>query len=201
MAVSKKFSAIAIRSAYEAGLRNFGENYVQEFQEKRHDIGNLPGARFHLIGHLQSNKARIACELFDTIQTADSSKLLQRLNASAGELGGMKDVLLEVKLSEEENKTGASAAEIPRLLDAAAHCNNLRVVGLMTIPPWSENAETSRPYFRQLATLARQYGLTNLSMGMSNDFEVAIEEGATIIRVGTALFGRRPVIKKTLSSF
>ena len=196
VAVSKKFSAAAIRSAYNAGLRNFGENYVQEFQEKRQELAGLPAARFHLIGHLQSNKARIACELFDTVQTVDSPKLLQRLDASAKELGRTMDVLLEVKLSDEESKTGASATEIPRLLDAAAGRQSLSVVGLMTIPPWSEDAEKSRPYFRQLTELARRYGLRSLSMGMSNDFEVAIEEGATIIRVGTALFGRRPAIKK-----
>lgn len=191
---------MAIRSAYDAGLRNFGENYVQEFQEKRRELSDLPGGRFHLIGHLQSNKARIACELFDVIQTADNPKLLRRLDASASEMGRVMDVLLEVKLSGEERKTGASPGDIPLLLETAAECSSLSVDGLMTIPPWSEDAEKSRPYFQQLTKLARQYGLRSISMGMSNDFEVAIEEGATTIRVGTAIFGRRPAITKPLPS-
>lgn len=199
MAVSKKFSAAAIRSAYQAGLRHFGENYVQEFQEKRPEVGDLPGAQFHLIGHLQSNKARIACNLFSVIHTADSPKLLGRLDASAKELNRTVEVLLEIKLADEESKNGASPAEIPSLLEAAAGCPNLNVSGLMIIPPWSEDPEVSRPYFRQLATLARQYGLKQLSMGMSNDFEAAIEEGSTMIRVGTALFGPRPKPQKTAS--
>lgn len=200
MAVSKKFSATAIRAAYQCGLRNFGENYVQEFQEKRQELADLTEARYHLIGHLQSNKARIACELFDVVETADTPKLLYRLDANLKDLGRTMGVLLEIKLSNEESKSGASPAEIPQLLDAAARCTNLSVAGLMVIPPWSENAELSRPYFRELAQLARQYGLKELSMGMSNDFEVAIEEGATIIRVGTALFGRRPAVNKASPS-
>ncbi len=186
--------------AYTAGLRNFGENYVQEFQEKRPQLQNLPGARFHLIGHLQSNKAKAACELFDIVQTADSPKLLRRLDASARDANRSMEVLLEVKLSNEENKTGADPADIPHLLEAAADCNSLRLTGLMTVPPWSEDPEAPRPYFRELAKLAGQYKLRELSMGMSNDFETAIEEGATIIRVGTAIFGKRPPIKKLLLS-
>ncbi len=192
VAVSKKFSAARIREAYQAGLREFGENYVQEFSEKRSEVGDLPEARFHLIGHLQSNKARLAADLFQVIQTADSPKLLQRLDVSAGEKGVKLEVLLEIKLSGEENKAGAGPAEIPGLLEAAAACGNLQLSGLMTMPPWSEDAELSRPYFQRLAALAAEYRLPQLSMGMSNDFEVAIEEGATIIRVGTALFGARP---------
>lgn len=200
VAVSKKFSASAIRDGYTAGLRNFGENYVQEFQEKLPQLQDLSGARFHLIGHLQSNKTKAACELFGIVQTADSTKLLQRLDASAKEFNRTMEVLLEVKLSDEESKTGADPAEIPHLLDAAAGCNCLRLTGLMTVPRWSENPEAPRPYFRELARLASQYKLPELSMGMSNDFETAIEEGATIIRVGTAIFGKRPLIKKLLSA-
>lgn len=200
VAVSKKFSATAIQAAYMAGLRNFGENYVQEFQEKRPQLQNLPEARFHLIGHLQSNKAKAACELFDIVQTADSPKLLRRLDTSAGESNRTMEVLLEVKLSGEESKTGADPAEIPDLLDAAAGCSRLSVTGLMTVPPWSEDPEAPRPYFRELAKLVTQYKLPKLSMGMSNDLETAIEEGATIIRVGTAIFGKRPPIKKHLLS-
>jgi pyridoxal phosphate enzyme (YggS family) len=200
VAVSKKFSAGAIRQAYNAGLRDFGENYVQEFSGKLPELSDLSGARFHLIGHLQSNKARTACELFNVIQTADSPKLLRRLDASAKELDRNLEVLLEIKLSDEVAKTGADARDIPDLLDTARSCSSLRVTGLMTMPPWSEDAENSRPYFRRLAELARLYQLSSLSMGMSNDFEVALEEGATIIRVGTALFGKRPPPKESIPS-
>ena len=200
VAVSKKFSATAIRAAYQAGIRNFGENYVQEFAEKRLELVDLIDARFHLIGHLQSNKARSACQLFDTIHTADSIKLLWRLDASANELGRKLEVLLEVKLSGEATKSGAAEEEIPGLLEVAAKCQNLDVPGLMVIPPWTENAEDSRPYFRRLAELARRYRLSALSMGMSNDFEVAIEEGASIVRVGTAIFGKRPPVSRPASS-
>ncbi len=192
VAVSKKFSAESIREAYRAGLRNFGENYVQEFAEKGPLLDDLPDARFHLIGHLQSNKARLACDLFQIIQTADTPKLLGRLNSAAEEKGRSLDVMLEIKLGNEESKSGASPEEIPSLLAEAARCPYLNLLGLMTIPPWSEDPESSRPYFQQLRELARQYGLANLSMGMSADFEVAIEEGSTFIRVGTALFGPRP---------
>jgi PLP dependent protein len=192
VAVSKKFSAAAIRQAYDAGLRDFGENYVQEFADKHPELQDLSDARFHLIGHLQSNKARLACDLFTVIQTADSAKLLRRLDAAAAEANTAPEVMIEVKLSREENKTGAGPAELPALVEAAAACTRITVSGLMTMPPWSTDAEQSRPYFQELARLGRQYGLAKLSMGMSNDFEVAIEEGATIIRVGTALFGHRP---------
>jgi pyridoxal phosphate enzyme (YggS family) len=199
VAVSKKFSAAAIREAYEAGLRDFGENYVQEFAEKYPQLQGLNDARFHLIGHLQSNKARLACDLFKVIQTADSARLLRRLDAAAAEANALPELLIEVKLSEEENKSGARPEDLPSLLDAAASCPHLNLSGLMTMPPWSTDAEQSRPYFQQLARLARQFALPKLSMGMSGDFEVAIEEGATIIRVGTALFGPRPKPSKAPS--
>ncbi len=192
VAVSKKFPSERLAVAYQAGLREFGENYVQEFAEKQPALAALTGARYHLIGHLQSNKSRIACELFQVIQTIDSPKLLNRINASAAERGVTIEGMIEVKLSGEESKSGADPAEIPALLDAAASCLHVSVTGLMTMPPWSDNPEHSRPYFRQLASLARQHNLPKLSMGMSGDLEVAIEEGATIVRVGTALFGKRP---------
>jgi pyridoxal phosphate enzyme (YggS family) len=192
VAVSKKFSSEHLRRAYSAGLRIFGENYVQEFADKKPELQSLEGARFHLIGHLQSNKARLACELFDVIQTVDSAKLLKRLDNAAAELGKKVDTLIELKLSTETAKKGADAAAVPEILDAAAACHNLVVSGLMTMPPWFENPEASRPYFRRLAQAAAQYGLKALSMGMSNDLEVAIEEGSTMVRVGTALFGPRP---------
>jgi pyridoxal phosphate enzyme (YggS family) len=176
-----------MREAYEAGLREFGENYVQEFEAKLQELRDLTGARFHLIGHLQSNKARKASELFAVIQTVDSTKLAQRLD----EAGRPLDVMLEVKLSTENAKSGVDPADLPGLVGAVRSAKNLRVVGLMTMPPWSDEAEPSRPYFKRLRELAAQFGLPEVSMGMSHDFEVAIEEGATHIRVGTALFGKR----------
>lgn len=187
IAVSKVFPAQAIEEAYEIGLREFGENYVQEFESKSAQLGPLPGARFHLIGHLQSNKSRKAVELFDAIQTVDSEKLARRLNEPAKPL----EVMIEVKLSPEEAKAGASAEMLPELIRAIREQPSLRLTGLMTMPPWSDDAEQSRPYFRRLRALAEANGLAGLSMGMSHDLEVAIEEGATHIRVGTALFGKR----------
>jgi PLP dependent protein len=187
LAVTKVFPAAAIREAYALGLREFGENYVQEFEGKAPEVRDLEGARFHLIGHLQSNKSRRAVELFDVIQTVDSAKLARRLNES----GKAVDVMLEVRLSGEEAKSGAAPEELPEVVAAVRGCANLRLRGLMTMPPWSEDAEKSRPYFRRLRELAERHELAELSMGMTNDFEVAIEEGATCVRVGTALFGKR----------
>jgi pyridoxal phosphate enzyme (YggS family) len=187
LAVTKVFPASAIREAYDLGLREFGENYVQEFEGKAPEVGSLPGARFHLIGHLQSNKSRKAADLFQVIQTVDSGKLARRLN----EAGRPLDVMLEVKLSEEDAKSGADPGEIPAVLDAVRTCPNLRLLGVMTMPPWSDDPEAGRPYFRRLRELAQQHGLAQLSMGMSHDLETAIEEGATCVRVGTALFGKR----------
>lgn len=187
VAVTKIFPASAIRDAYDLGLRDFGENYLQEFEGKHPQVKDLPGARFHLIGHLQSNKAKRAAELFDSVQTVDTEKLARRLDAAQKPL----DVMLEVKLSAEEAKAGADPNELPALIAAVKTCANLHLLGLMTMPPWSADAEQSRPYFRRLRELAVEHGLTQLSMGMSHDLEVAIEEGATHVRVGTALFGRR----------
>jgi PLP dependent protein len=187
VAVTKVFPASAIREAYEAGVLDFGENYVQEFESKEPDVRDLTGARFHLIGHLQSNKAKRAFELFHVIETVDSAKLARRLDEAAHPL----DIMLEVKVSPEEAKSGADPAQLPALIDSVRASKNLRLLGLMTVPPWTEDGELSRPYFRRLRELGSQYGLPHLSMGMSHDFEVAIEEGATFIRVGTALFGKR----------
>jgi uncharacterized pyridoxal phosphate-containing UPF0001 family protein len=172
VAVTKVFPATVIRDAYELGLRDFGENYLQEFEGKYPQVQDLPEARFHLIGHLQSNKAKRAAELFHTIQTP-------------------LDVMLEVKLSSEEAKSGADPSQLSTLIAALKSCPNLNLRGLMTMPPWSDDPELSRPYFRRLRELAVEHGLSRLSMGMSHDLEAAIEEGATHVRVGTALFGRR----------
>jgi PLP dependent protein len=187
LAVTKVFPASAIIEAYQLGLRDFGENYVQEFETKHSDVAGLEGARFHLIGHLQSNKSRRATELFQVIQTIDSPKLARRLNDAGLDL----EVMLEVKLSEEEAKSGASPEELPALIDAVRACPRLKLLGLMTMPPWSDDPEPSRPYFRRLRELAQRHGLSQLSMGMSHDLEVAIQEGATMVRIGTALFGLR----------
>jgi hypothetical protein len=187
VAVTKVFPASVIRDAYELGLRDFGENYLQEFESKFPQVQDLPEARFHLIGHLQSNKARRAAELFHTIQTVDTEKLARRLDAINKPL----EVMLEVKLSAEEAKSGADPSELAALIAAVKGCANLSLGGLMTMPPWSDDPEVSRPYFRRLRELAAEHGLSQLSMGMSHDLEAAIEEGATHVRVGTALFGRR----------
>ena len=193
VAVTKKFPADVVRQAYALGLREFGENYVQEFDQKRAGLADCAGARYHFIGHLQSNKTKRAAELFDVIHTVDSVKIARRLNDELG--GGQRtrlDVYIEVKLSEEASKAGATPQDVPALVDAIRACPNLQLLGLMTMPPWSEDAELSRPYFSRLRELAQANGLKHLSMGMSHDLEVAIEEGATVVRVGTALFGRRP---------
>ena len=187
IAVTKKFSAGVIREAYSLGLRAFGENYVQEFAEKFPEVRSLADARFHFIGHLQSNKARLAGELFQAIETVDSEKLARRLN----DAGKPLEVMIEVKLSPEGSKTGAAPEELPALIEAIRTCPNLQLTGLMTMPPWNPDPETTRPYFRRLAELARLHQLPGLSMGMSHDLEAAIAEGATMVRVGTAIFGAR----------
>ena len=196
MAVSKVHPVEAILEAYAAGQRLFGENRVQEFQEKSPRLKELSGAKFHLIGPLQSNKTAKAAELFDAVDAVDSLKIAQRLNTTAAALGKKLPVLIEVKLSHEESKHGLSPEELPSLLDAMEELESITAVGLMTVPPWSEDAEPARPYFRELRRLrdesmVRFPRVTQLSMGMSNDFTVAIEEGSTCVRVGTALFGRR----------
>jgi len=185
--VSKVMPAGLIREGYEAGLRHFGENYVQEFAVKRSELGETPGAVFHMIGHLQSNKARAAAELFDVIQTVDSERLARRLE----EAGRQLRVLIEVKLSAEKTKSGVAEDNLAALVEAVQSLGGLDLRGLMVMPPWSDRAEDSRPYFRRLRELGERFGLPELSMGMSHDLEVAIEEGATMVRVGTAIFGPR----------
>jgi PLP dependent protein len=196
MAVTKVHPVEVILEAYAAGHRIFGENRVQEFQEKSQHLTALNDAEFHLIGPLQSNKTTRAAELFQAIDAVDSLKIAQRLDAAAKALGKTLPILLEVKLSHEESKHGLAPAELPALLAAIEPLQSVEAVGLMTVPPWSEDAELARPYFRDLRKLRDQSlasfpKLTQLSMGMSNDFQVAIEEGSTCVRVGTALFGKR----------
>jgi pyridoxal phosphate enzyme (YggS family) len=187
LAVTKKFPAAVIQEAYELGLREFGENYVQEFERKRVELPGCAGARFHLIGHLQSNKSKKSAEIFQVIETVDTVKLARRLD----EEGRPLDVMIEVKLSSEDAKAGAAPEDIPALADAIRATRHLRLLGLMTMPPWSDDGEQSRPYFARLRELAERNHLSQLSMGMSHDLEAAIEEGATIVRIGTALFGPR----------
>jgi PLP dependent protein len=187
LAVTKKFPAEVIQDAYELGLREFGENYVQEFERKRAELPECTGARFHLIGHLQSNKSKKAAEIFQVIETVDTVRLARRLD----EEGRPLDVMIEVKLSGEEAKAGAAPEDVPALADAIRATIHLRLLGLMTMPPGSDDGERSRPYFARLRELAERNHLSQLSMGMSHDLEAAIEEGATIVRIGTALFGPR----------
>ena len=187
LAVTKVFPAETIRAAYALGLRQFGENYVQEFEGKAPEVAGLEGARFHLIGHLQSNKSARAAELFQMVQTVDSAKLARRLDAA----GHALDVMIEIKLGGEEAKSGVDPESLAPLVEEVRACANLRLRGFMTMPPWSEDPELPRPFFRRLRELAEKHGLPELSMGMSNDLETAIEEGSTCVRVGTALFGKR----------
>ncbi len=187
LAVTKVFGPEAICDAYALGVREFGENYVQEMERKAPAVASLVGARFHLIGHLQSNKTKKAAQLFSAVDSIDSAKLATRLDAEAKPM----DVMIEVKLSDEEAKSGAAPPDLPAITDAIRASKHLTLAGLMTVPPWSEDPGTARPYFAKLRALAAQYAIPELSMGMSNDLEVAIEEGATWVRVGTALFGRR----------
>lgn len=197
MAVSKMHPAQVIVEAYAAGQRLFGENRVQEMQTKAPALGDLADLEVHLIGPLQNNKTGKAAEFFHAVDTLDSEKTAARLNAAVQARGGVLPVLIEVKLSPEESKHGLTPAALPTLLEALRTLPHLRATGLMTVPPEGEDAEGARPYFRQLralrdAHLGQYPTLTELSMGMSGDFAVAIEEGSTTVRLGTAIFGQRP---------
>jgi len=200
MAVTKTHPAGRIREAYQAGLRLFGENRVQEFAGKVDALCDLKDAEWHLIGHLQTNKAAKAAELFAAVDSVDSIRLAEKLNASA-QLAKKLQVLIEIKLGGEAAKSGVApdSQELEELLDAAPRLENLQFRGLMAIPPFAENPEEARPYFFRLRHLRDQIAsrrlpginMDVLSMGMSHDFEVAIEEGSTCVRVGTAIFGKR----------
>ena len=190
IAVSKTVEAERIRLAVEAGVAALGENRVQEAREKIEALGRpVP---WHLIGSLQTNKARDAARLFDWIHSVDRLELARELSKRAHAAERVLDVLLQVNLGDEPQKGGVAPAELKALADAAVALPALRVRGLMAIPPMTEHAEATRPHFRRLRELRDQLGLEHCSMGMSADFEVAIEEGATMVRVGTAIFGARP---------
>jgi hypothetical protein len=199
--VSKTHPAEAIREAYEAGLRHFGENRVQEWEEKRGGIEDLQGT-WHLIGHLQSNKAARAAKIFDCVDSVDDLELAKRLDRARMEQGavGKLRVLLEVRVAQEETKSGVERAKVGSLVEKILELPRIELAGLMCIPPFLEKVEEVRPYFRKLRELRDELQkelkreLPVLSMGMSHDFEVAIEEGATEVRVGTLLFGSRPAV-------
>lgn len=201
VAVSKTHPADAVREAIAAGLTDFGENRVQEAEAKIPEVGR-DAARWHLIGHLQSNKARRAVELFDWIHSVDSVDLARRIDRICDEVDREElPVLVQVDLGHEATKTGVPEKHLREVVDAVRECDRLRLRGLMTLPPFFETAEKARPYFKRLRELRdelHQEGMFgerpgDLSMGMTHDFEIAIEEGATIIRVGTAIFGERHV--------
>jgi pyridoxal phosphate enzyme (YggS family) len=203
MGVSKTFPAESVREAYSAGIRVFGENRVQEFAGKADALRDLVDAKWHLIGHLQSNKAAKAAELFAAVDSVDSVKLAEKLNAAAEKMKKAIPVLIEINLGGEEAKSGIApdSPELEQILGGAPQWKNLAVRGLMTVPPYTEDPEWARPYFRQLREIRDKIAerhlpgisMNVLSMGMSHDFEVAIEEGSTCVRVGTAIFGDRTV--------
>ena len=197
MAVTKTVSPERLQEAVAAGQSLFGENYVQEAKAKIASLG--PGLTWHFIGHLQSNKARVAVELFDLIHSVDRLSLAQALEQAAGRLGKVQNILLQVNLAGEESKSGTAPANAQALLLAISQMPHLRVLGLMTMPPWFDEPERVRPYFKELRELRDRLrrlnlvegDLPELSMGMTGDFEVAVAEGATLVRIGTAIFGRR----------
>jgi pyridoxal phosphate enzyme (YggS family) len=200
VAVSKTFSAEHVRAAWAAGQRDFGENKVQEALQKIAETADKD-LKWHLIGHLQSNKAKKAAAGFACIHTVDSVDLLRKLDQLAAEQGTSPEVLIQVDLAGETTKFGAPADQARRVLDAGLESRAVRLAGLMLIPPWNEDQEQTRPWFVRLRALRDTWlesgvpssALRHLSMGMSHDFEAAVEEGATLVRVGTAIFGKRTV--------
>lgn len=196
VAASKTFPAQAIRDAYEAGIRAFGENRVQEWESKQAALADIKPS-WHLIGHLQSNKARRASRLFDWIDSVDDAELAMKLDDAAGEANEWLAVLIEVRIDPTETKSGVAQVDLPALAGAIVQMPHLQLRGLMAIPPFCDDPRDARPYFRRLRRLrddleqGLQRQLPELSMGMSHDFEIAIEEGATQVRIGSAIFGER----------
>jgi pyridoxal phosphate enzyme (YggS family) len=198
VAVTKTVGTERLKEAVAAGQNLFGENYVQEARAKIAALG--PGLIWHFIGHLQSNKARPAVELFDLIHSVDRLSLAQAIEQAAARLGKVQDILLQVNLAGEETKSGAAPENVQSLLEDISRMPHLRVLGLMTMPPWFDDPERVRPYFRALRDLRDRLrgfhvvagDLPELSMGMTGDFEAAVSEGATLVRIGTAIFGQRP---------
>jgi pyridoxal phosphate enzyme (YggS family) len=205
MAVTKEVSADPIRKAYEAGIRVFGENRVQEFGGKCDALRDLSASQWHMIGHLQTNKVNHAAKLFDAVDSLDSVRLTRKLNSAARELGKKFAVLIEINIGGEQAKSGTApdSAELNQLLSIAPELSSLEFLGLMTVPPYHDDPEKSRPYFRRMRDLFQDISrrqlpamrMEVLSMGMSDDFEVAIEEGSTCVRLGTAIFGERKSVR------
>jgi len=201
MAVTKVVSPDQIRKAYAAGIRAFGENRVQEFAGKCEALRDLPAAQWHMIGHLQSNKASRAVELFDAVDSLDSVRLAHKLNSAANELDKKLPVLIEINVGGEQAKSGIApdSPDLDQLLSSAPELSSLEFRGLMTVPPYSDDPDHSRPYFHRMRELFEEISrrplpairMEVLSMGMSHDFEIAIEEGSTCVRIGTAIFGKR----------
>jgi len=197
--VTKTVGANAIREAVDSGMRVFGENRVQEAKKKilGDEIRAMPEKlEWHLIGHLQKNKAKDAVQLFEVIHSVDSIELAEELDRQAEKIGKIQRILVQVKLSDEETKSGVTEKGFPELLEKIAKLKHLKLEGLMTIPPYRENVQDVVPYFRRLRELRDEaekagFKLPELSMGMSHDYEAAIEEGATMVRIGTAIFGER----------
>ena len=205
MAVTKTMPPECIREAYQAGLRLFGENRVQEFADKSDFVADLHGATWHLIGHLQSNKAAKAAMLFDSVDSIDSLRLAEKLNTAAQKAGRTVRVLIEVNVGGELEKSGVApvSSEFEQILRAAPRLQSLEICGLMAVPPFTASPEGAREYFRVLRNIRNEVAdrklpnvsMDELSMGMSHDFEIAIEEGSTCVRVGTAIFGARPKVE------
>jgi hypothetical protein len=205
MGVTKTVAPQQIREAYDAGLRIFGENRVQEFTTKAEVLRDLQDAEWHMIGHLQTNKAAKAAELFAHIDSVDSLRVAQKLNAAAAELSKKLRVLIEINIAGEAAKSGVApdSAELEQILKAAPELASLDIRGLMTVPPYHDEPEQSRAYFRRMRELFQKIvsrklpavHMQVLSMGMSHDFEIAIQEGASCVRVGTAIFGDRPPLR------
>lgn len=204
IAVTKTHGEETVREAFEAGLAVMGENKVQEAMWKKE--ASVRGVDWHLIGHLQSNKVRHALETFDFIHSVDSVKLLEKISSVAAALGREAHILLEVNVSGEKSKSGMTCEELPLVVERALSLDRIWLEGLMTMAPFCENPEDSRPYFRRLRELRDEMQerfsvlLPRLSMGMSGDYEVAVEEGATWLRLGTVLFGERPKLKSVRAS-
>ncbi|MDI7269971.1 MAG: YggS family pyridoxal phosphate-dependent enzyme [Myxococcota bacterium] len=195
VAVSKTRSADEVREAFDAGVTEFGENYAQELAVKRAALADVPGIRWHMIGHMQRNKIKLLVPGIYVLQTVDSLRLVEALRRRLAQTDAVLDVLVQVDVAGEEQKSGAATSDVPALIRAVRESGRLRLRGLMSIPPWAADAEAARPHLRALRDLARSLDLgpdeRDLSMGMSDTYEAAVEEGGTIVRVGTAIFGAR----------
>ncbi len=198
VAVSKTVSSERVSEAIDSGVTILGENYIQEAREKFNNLVDRP-VKWHFIGHLQSNKAKYAVRMFDLIHSIDSIKLAKAVDKEARKIAKVQDILIQVNISQEETKTGVGETETLQLVKQISNLDNVRLLGLMTMPPFFNAPEKTRPFFKQLSQIKEQIAGLNikgvemkeLSMGMTGDFEVAIEEGATFVRIGTAIFGAR----------